>query len=211
METKNGKNLWSAGLWSDGREFIETAAAALAFYKKKNPTNPNGPGYASFAIYFNFLHGIELSLKSYLVHEVGMREKELRDPNKFGHNLDRLLDKALCHRLQCACTELEDIDIKAIRFLSEPYSSKKFEYIWMGGRLEMLNIDQVAKTANHLSSGLRDLVWTGMAQEWEAFSDSEKKKAKQEARRFLNLGPRRGKPWRESGGSCKAVPGEMAT
>ena len=180
METKGGNKLWSAGLWCYGQEFIETAVDALDLYKKKNPTNRIGPGYAPFAIYFNFLRGIELCLKSYLVHEAGMREEELRE-KRFSHKLNRLLEEALHHRLQSACTELTDTDLRVIYFLSKHYSSKKFEYIWMGGLLEMLKIDQVAKTANHLSSGLRDLVWTGMASEWEVFSDSEKKRAKQEA------------------------------
>ncbi len=158
----------SAGLWHYGREFIETAAAALDLYKKNNPTNPIGPSYAPFAIYFNFLHGIELGLKSYLVHEAGMLEKELRE-KRFGHKLNRLLNKALRHGLQSACTELTDTDLQAIRLLSKHYSSKKFEYIWMDGPLEMLDIDQVAKTANNLISGLKDLV------SLEALSDSEKK------------------------------------
>ena len=39
----------------------------------------------------------------------------------------------------------------------------------MDGPLEMLDIDQVAKTANNLISGLKDLV------SLEALSDSEKK------------------------------------
>ena len=175
METKN---LCSVGLWSYGQEFIETAVDALAAYKKKNPTNPINPGYAPFAIYFNFLHGIELSLKSYLVYEAGMLDDDLR---AFGHNLDRLLKEALCHRLRCACTELTDTDLQAILFLSKHYSSKNFEYIWMGGSLKMLDIDQVAKTANNLSSGLKGLFYPGMLLEWEALSDSEKKRAKQEA------------------------------
>ena len=180
METNKGNNLWSAGLWFYGQEFIETAVDALAAYKKKNPTNPIGPGYAPFAIYFNFLHGIELCLKSYLVHEAGMRDEDLRS-KEFGHNLDRLLDEALCHRLRDACTELTNTDLETIRFSSKNYSSKNFEYIWMGGSLEMLPIDQVAKTAKVLRSGLKNLVWAPMAQQWESFSDSEKKRAKREA------------------------------
>ncbi len=51
----------------------------------------------------------------------------------------------------------------------------------MGGPLEMLPIDQVAKTAKVLRSGLENLVWAPMAQQWESFSDSEKKRAKREA------------------------------
>ena len=145
--------------------------------RKRNPTNSIGPGYAPFAIYFNFLRGIELGLKSYLVHEAEMLEKELRK-KEWGHNLDRLLEEALKHPLQSACTELTDTDLEVIRHSSEPYSSKKFEYIWMGGSLEMLPIDQVAKTTDNLIFGVEDLV----RKPWEALSDSEKERAKQEAR-----------------------------
>ena len=177
METKKRNNLRSAGLWFYGLEFIETAADALAAYKKKNPTKPIGPGYAPFAIYFNFLHGIELCLKSYLVHEAGMCDEDLRS-KEFRHNLDRLLDEAICHRLRGACTELTDTDLETIRYSSKNYSYKNFEYMWMGGSLEILPIDQVAKTAKVLRSGLENLVWAPMAQQWESLSDSEKKRAK---------------------------------
>ena len=175
METKKVNLLRSAGLCSYGLEFRQTAVDALDLYKKKNPSNPINPGYAPFAIYFNFLHGIELGLKSYLVHKAGMREEELR--TKFGHNLDRLLEVAFRHDLQTACTELTDTDIQTISSLSEHYSSKKFEYIWMDGSLEMFDIEEVAKATDNLIFGVEDLV----RKPWEALSGSEKERAKQEA------------------------------
>ena len=179
METKKVNNLLrSAGLCSYGLEYRQTAVDALDLYKKRNPTNPNGhAGYAPFAIYFNFLHGIELGLKSYLVYEAGTLEEELRK-KPFSHNLKRLLNEALRHRLQCVCTELTDTDLRTIRDLSKHYSDKTFEYIWTGGSLGVLPIDQVAKTADNLIFGVEGLV----RKPWEALPDSEKEKAKQEAR-----------------------------
>ena len=175
MGNEERHTLWSAGLWRYGHEFVTTAADALVLYKKKNPI---GPHYAPFAIYYNFLHGIELGLKSYLVHETRASDKKLR---RFSHDLDGLLSEALDHGLRCACTGLTHTDLAVIRFLSANYNDKHFEYIHMGGELEILHIDRVAKTANVLISGLEDLVWVPMAQQWESFSRSEKEIARQEA------------------------------
>ena len=127
METKKVIDLPSVALWFNGLEFIVTAKVALDSLRTNKSFGPivypntNPIGDAPSAIYFNFLHGIELCLKFYLVHEVGMLEKELR---KFSHDLDRLLKEALKHRLECACTELTATDLQTIRFLSEHYSSK---------------------------------------------------------------------------------------
>ena len=185
MGNEKRTNAWSAGLWSYGSEFVTTAADPLALYRKKNPVDPH---YAPFAIYYNFAHGIELGLKSYLVHEPRASDKHLREVN---HDLERLLCEALDNRLRCACTGLTDTDLVVIQFLSKNYKNKRFEYIHTGDNLEMMHIDEVAKTANALICGLEDLVYAPMAQQWNSLSDSEKKLERQDASKIQRGSPAR--------------------
>ena len=168
--------LHSTLLWDYGRAFINTAGDALRIYQKENPTSDLREP-TLFPIYFNFLHGIELGLKSYLVHETGMLDKELRG---VGHKLDDLLAKALHHHLRRACTKLTLTNISVIRFFSEHYATKKFEYVWMGGSMKMLPIYMVAETAKTLISNLEHIVGTPGAKEWAALSTSEKRAMREE-------------------------------
>ena len=173
------KTLYSTLLWDYGRSFINTAGDALRIYQKENPMSDLREP-TLFPIYFNFLHGIELGLKSYLVHKTGMLEKELR---QYGHRLDDLLAEALRHRLEQDCTKLTSTNLEVIRFLSKHYATKKFEYVWMGGSLEMLPIHMVHETANTLISSLQDVVGTPGAKEWAALPDSLKRSMRKEWKR----------------------------
>ena len=148
------------GLWRFGCEFLTIGHDALACHRKreKEHRGPNRSHVAprevsSFPIYYNFLHGIELGLKAYLRHVDAVPLEELRNPKKYGHDLDRLLTKALCHGLREACPELTDSHVDTIRFSSGLYAKKEFEYIRIGG-VQLVPIEQVVEAADILIAGL---------------------------------------------------------
>ena len=152
------------GLWRYGDEFITVGRDALDAHRERDP-ELRDPGYSQYAreemlkyapdaIYYNFLHGVELGLKSYLLHvETGPLEK-LR--HQFGHNIARLLDEALQRGLCSQCPELTDTHIEVIRHSSQLYTSKQFEYIHIGF-VSLVGIDQVAEAAETLIAGLKKL------------------------------------------------------
>ena len=152
------------GLWRYGCEFVAVGHDALACHRKRekdgydlqrNHVPPRK--VPPFPIYYNFLHGIELGLKAYLRHVDAVPLKDLRDSKKFGHRLDRLLTKALCHHLREACPNLTDSHIGTICCSSRLYAGKGFEYIQIGpARLKL--IDQVVEVADTLIAGLGGLI-----------------------------------------------------
>ena len=111
------------GLWRFGFEFVTIGHDALACHKKRekegrgtNHSHVPPSKHAPFPIYFNFLHGIELGIKAYLRHVDAVPLKDFRNPKKkFGHHLEHLLTKALCHDLRKKCPELTDSHIATIR------------------------------------------------------------------------------------------------
>ena len=152
------------GLRRYGSDFIAVACDALEAYRKRQP-ELNDPTYSSFSrqqlleiapdpIYYNFLHGVELGLKSYLLH-AGTRPLE-KIRKHFGHDLSRLLDETLKLDLRSQCPQLTDTHIEAIRFSSELYRSKQLEYIRIGA-VQSVPIDQVAEAAKTLIGGLKRL------------------------------------------------------
>ena len=63
---------------SDGFEFITVGHDALVSYRKRSPSNhESAEAIPPFAIYYNFLHGIELGLKASLLHVKARKLKEL--------------------------------------------------------------------------------------------------------------------------------------
>ena len=148
------------GLWRFGCEFVTIGHDALACHRKRKKDG-HGPNHSHvppskhvpFPIYYNFLHGIELGLKAYLRHVDAVPLKDLRNPKKFGHHLDRLFTKALCHSLREECPELTDIHVVTIRYSSKLYAEKEFEYIRIGG-VQLMAIDQVVEAADILIAGL---------------------------------------------------------
>ncbi len=154
------------GLWRYGLEFITVGHDALDSHRKReiasrSPSRSHVPpsSRAPFPIYYNFLHGVELGLKAYLLHVEAATIKELRS-NKFGHNLDRLLNTALDCDLRSHCLELTDTQIFAICSSNELYASKQFEYITIG-RAQLMPIDSVAEAADTLIAGLGVLICSG--------------------------------------------------
>ena len=148
------------GLRRYGEEFIRVARDALEAHRKRNPplsALENHVGeFAPDPIYYNFLHGVELGLKSYLLHVGAVKLRDLR--RQFGHNLTRLLEKALDHDLRRQCSELTDTHLDPIRNLSPVYESKQLEYIHIGFCSSgPVDIRKVADAAETLIAGLKEL------------------------------------------------------
>ena len=145
------------GLRRFGEEFITVGRVALCCHRKKHPPSLLDREWgetAPDAIYYNFLHGIELGLKAFLRHVDAVPLRELR--LQFGHNVDRLLEEALQHNLWQHCPDLTLAHICTIRLASPLYSSSQLGYPRIGG-VSMPDIACVCKAARALRSGLRSL------------------------------------------------------
>ena len=150
------------GLRRYAGEFIAVGHDALNCYRKREVSR-RGSGYehvppdpiVPFPIYFNFLHGIELGLKAYLLHVNAATIDELKS-KQLGHNLPNLLNKALEHDLRSNCPELTKQHTDIIHCSNETYSNKWFEYIRIGGG-RLMPIDEVVTVADQLSKGLKKL------------------------------------------------------
>ena len=151
------------GLRRYANEFITVGHDALNSHRKRNISSRSS-GYdqvqpsqiVPFPIYFNFLHGIELGLKAYLLNIEALTLDELKKSKEFGHNLANLVDKALDYGLRNDCPELTESNISVIRFSSETYTNKRLEYIRIGGE-QIRPIDEVADAADTLISSLKQL------------------------------------------------------
>ena len=146
------------GLRRFGAEFITVGKDALEAYRKRNPPtllDEHSGEVAPDAIYYNFLHGVELGLKSYLRHIDAVPFKDLRS-HLYGHNLCSLLDESIKGGLRARCPKLEDAHIDVIRCLNEYYMRKQFEYVQIG-LAQYQTIDVVATTAETLIAGLKQL------------------------------------------------------
>ena len=125
-------------------EFITVVRDALKC-RRNREVSRRGSGYeyvppdqiVPFPIYFNFLHGIELGLKTYLLHVNAATINDLKS-KRLEHNLSNILDKALEHGLRSNCPELTDSVICVIRFSSSTYADKQFEYIRIGERFNLV-------------------------------------------------------------------------
>lgn len=146
------------GLRRYGVDFVTVGKDALQAHRKRNPPtliDEHIGELAPDAVYYNFLHGVELGLKSYLRHVDAVPLKELRS-RPYGHNLCSLLDESIRFDLRARCPRLEDDHIEAIRCSSECYMQKELEYIEIGFA-KYPAIDVVSKAAEALISELRKL------------------------------------------------------
>lgn len=126
--------------------------------KKRNPPTFLGKHsgeIAPDAIYYNFLHGVELGLKSYLRHIDSVPIKDLRS-RSYGHNLCRLLDESIQHGLCAKCPKLTRVHLETLRCSSEFYMQKEFEYIRIGFA-QSPTINAVKEAAEMLIFGLNKL------------------------------------------------------
>ena len=161
-KSENWREMSPIGLQRYAIEFITVGRDALDKHRKRHIAD-RGPGRdhvpynlpPPFPIYYNFLHGMELGLKAYLLHVNAVTIGDLKS-EQLGHNLANLLDKALEHDLCIKCPELTDSIIQVIRFSSSAYADKRFEYIRIGG-LQLKPIDEITDAADTLINGLNQL------------------------------------------------------
>ena len=146
------------GLLRFGKEFITVGKDALKAHRMRCPPTlleEHLGEMVSDAIYYNFLHGVELGLKSYLRHIDAVNLQEFRTP-PYGHNLCSLLDKSIHLNLRAVCPKLKDSHIDAIHCSNKRYMQKELEYVHIG-LAEYPTINAVAKAAETLIAELKEL------------------------------------------------------
>ena len=146
------------GLRRFGEGFITVGRDALKAQRSRTPPTPLEQALGELApdaIHYNFLHGVELGLKSYLRHVDAISLRNFRG-RSYGHDLCRLLDESIRHGLRARCPKLEDVHIEVIRCSNELYMPKEFEYIRIG-LTRYPPIDAVAKAAKTLIAELKEL------------------------------------------------------
>jgi len=109
----------SFAFWSFSQDFLSAAKAVKDNNTLESP----------LVAYYLVGHSIELSLKSYPAAKEDYNSKTLR--SDYGHNLGALLDEATRRKLGRE-VKLSKQQKKAIKSLSTPYRSKKFEYLEYG-------------------------------------------------------------------------------
>lgn len=133
------------GLRRFAQEYLQVATDALGGYRERLPEVQRHHTHVPFPIYFNFLHSVELALKSFLVHT----GSDLRELMRIGHDLEAALDLCLQRGIMEHCEGLTDVFQGTIRHANGQYSQKDFEYIRVG-HVELAHIDQVALAARAL-------------------------------------------------------------
>lgn len=110
----------SMGLWTYGHNFYIAARALV----DKNDPNTRIPAY------YLISHCIEVTLKAYL-RGAGVSLEDLKNPKKYGHNLEKCLKKALDKDVQ-KLIQISDIEKLAIEMINEYYMDKQLNYIKTG-------------------------------------------------------------------------------
>jgi hypothetical protein len=99
---------------------------AADFLRAAQALPPSADRFSPVA-YYLCGHSIELALKAFLRMK-GVPAKTLSNPRHFGHDLERLLDRALALGLQ-VIVDLSERQQQAIRVANAYYSVKLFEYL----------------------------------------------------------------------------------
>ena len=156
------------GLCTAAKEFRDVGQDALAAHMNRVQSNSNlslpvevqmecgiaSP--ASFPIYYNFLHAIELLLKAYLRHVDAVPLKELRH-QPYRHNISKLLEVSIEKEI-CSHCNLNSDQIDAIHEVSCEYSTKRLEYFYL--RLTTppkISIKRIADATDTLVDGIDDM------------------------------------------------------
>ena len=136
----------AVGLWRLADEYIN--AASVLGSPNRRPTNP-----PSFPLYYLSCHGLELSLKAFLVSQ-GTSERRLR---RLSHNLVRVL--AAAERGNCwSRSFLSPSDRAVIEWVNSYYEKKEFEYLRTGYK-SFPNPAQLLALCVRLHSALKPTIW----------------------------------------------------
>lgn len=110
----------SMGLWSYANSFY-MASCELVESKNQQVIDP---------IYYLVSHSIELSLKAFLRGN-GISLEDLKNYNKIGHDLEKMLAKSMALGLE-TYIELTESDHLVINMINHYYKNKELEYIVTG-------------------------------------------------------------------------------
>lgn len=148
------------GFRTRGLDFVKAADILLAdHYAHLLDQKTRTP---SSTVYYNYVHGIELLLKSYLLH-TGTSIEDVEEHVR--QDVDEALARCINAGLRKVCPELDEIAQAAIVAVSEPYWRKRFEYLRVEG-LHLPHVGQVAEAAHALVAGLRFL----KMERWQSLS-----------------------------------------
>ena len=148
------------GFRTRGLDFVKAADILLADHyahliDKKTRT-------PSSTVYYNYVHGIELLLKSYLLHT----GTSLEDIERYvRQDIDEALTRCMNCGLRDVCPDLDTVAQAAVVGVSEPYWRKRFEYLRVEG-LHLPHVGHVAEAAHALVAGLRYL----KMERWQSLS-----------------------------------------
>ena len=155
MANEDWRQATPLGLRRYAEEYDRVANDALQCFRDRLPEPQRHHTHVPFPIYFNFLHAIELALKSYMLH-TGSDLRELTSPNGVGHNLEAALDVCIKRSIQDNCPEVTDVLMGTIRHANQMYQPKEFEYIRVGF-VELAHIDQIAMASSALLAGISNM------------------------------------------------------
>jgi hypothetical protein len=130
------------GTWRLAEQYLKAAAAL----------NP-GTSANSFVSYFLYGHGLELTLKAFLVSQ-GSTNKRLK---RIGHDLRRALRAASKHP-SFSKVRMSDKDSTVISWLSAYYRDKEFEYLVTGYK-SFPALTEVRDVCDRLHKDLKPLIW----------------------------------------------------
>lgn len=103
---------------------------SAALHEHARAQDPTDPDISSAPGLYLIGHGIELTLKAYLLGQ-GMTPRDLRKLGQNGHDLMKAFDAANSRGLGCQLSD-EQGELAALEVLNESYAVKEFEYITTG-------------------------------------------------------------------------------
>lgn len=130
------------GIWHLAEEYLNAAKAL----------RPPAPS-VSFVSYFLYGHGLELTLKSFLISQ-GCTDRKLR---RIRHDLKRALRAARRHE-PFGQVIINDKDRALVAWLNDYYKGKEFEYLVTGTK-SFPNPDEVRNVCERMLQNVKPLVW----------------------------------------------------
>ena len=140
------------GLRRYANEYDQVAKDALEGCRDRLPESQRHHSHVPFAIYYNFLHAIELALKSYMAHT----GSDLGELKRVGHDLEKALNICIDKGIRDNCPKLTDLLVDTIKYASSTYKNKEFEYIRVG-HIQLGHIDQIAMASSALLAGIGNI------------------------------------------------------
>ena len=141
------------GFRTRGMDFVDAGVVLLEAHQHSLSEQQRLFRTPPFPVYYNLLHGIELLLKSFLLH-TGVTLQNVE--NRVGHKIDNALNDCLKRGLLDVCPHLNDTMIGNLRAISPMYASKEFEYLSVGAT-HLPHVEDIQDVATELVGSLRRL------------------------------------------------------